>query len=102
MRCGNAGQSILLVLFVSSCGSNSAERAQAFDHDCNAQFEQDVRQRAALEFSCPANELTVEDLGGWAYRVVGCGEHATYECDGCVHDVCNRAVHDDPVPSDAG
>jgi hypothetical protein len=79
-------------------GKNIAQTA-GLNRPCNALFETDVRERAAVEFSCASGDLTVEDLGGWAYRVVGCGVHATYECDGCSHDACVRAAHDDPTPN---
>lgn len=72
-----------------------------------AKFEAIVRTRASLEFPCDPSAVTVEELGGDAYRAAGCGLHATYEC---VADInagdsrqewryeCKRAVRDDPAP----
>lgn len=70
-------------------------------------FEAIVRQRASAEFVCPEAAIDVTDLGGLAFRAVGCGGHATYECteehvSGKVHGACVRAVRDDPVPDDGG
>jgi hypothetical protein len=41
-----------------------------------------VRTRAVNEFSCPAEKVTVEELGGTSYRAKGCGQTATYTCMG--------------------
>ena len=70
-------------------------------------FENIVRMRASSEFPCDANKLTVENLGGDAFRAEGCGFHATYECIADVNSGdtrgdwryrCERAVRDDPTP----
>lgn len=73
--------------------------------DLTSTFEGIVRKRAALEFPCNT-DITVEDLGGDAYRAHGCGEHATYECFADINSgdsktewryECRRAVADDPA-----
>jgi len=76
-----------------------------------------VLGRATLEFPCPGSKLVVLDLGGYAYRVTGCGDFAEYECD---YDsaqgdnssstnnnnywiyTCDRAAQDRPSKLDAG
>jgi hypothetical protein len=81
----------------------------------NQEFEQIAVGRAAIEFACPAHDLTVVDLPGYAYRVTGCGFYATYECDydNATGDststtdnywiyTCDRAAQDSPSKLDAG
>lgn len=81
----------------------------------NHEFESIALGRAAIEFGCPQQELTVLDLPGYAYRVTGCGFYATYECDydDATGDsttsvdnywiyTCDRAAQDNPSRLDAG
>lgn len=53
-----------------------------------------VRLRAANEFNCPEESITVEDLGADSYRVTGCEVVATYHClsygYGSGHVVCAK------------
>ena len=83
---------------IAGCGDSSVTTRE---------FEAIVRQRAAAEFVCAADEIVVTDLGGLAFRAEGCDRHATYECSeervsGRVYGACVRAVRDDPVMDDAG
>lgn len=39
-----------------------------------------VQVRAAREFSCPEDDVRVEELGAGGYRVWACGWFATYVC----------------------
>lgn len=70
-------------------------------------FESIVRDRASFEFPCDPDKIAIENLGGDAYRAVGCGFHATYECDADENAGnsktdwryrCVRSVRDDPTP----
>lgn len=70
-------------------------------------FEPIVRNRASLEFPCPSDQLTIEDLEGGAFRATGCAAYATYECapdnfNGDFLYDCKRAVSDAPEHVDAG
>jgi hypothetical protein len=81
--------------------------------DLQARFEDIVRERSSLEFPCPAEQITVADLGGEAFRATGCNVFADYECEyswsdsnssnGAFLYVCKRAAQDTPTPvPDAG
>jgi hypothetical protein len=81
--------------------------------DLEARFESIVRERSSLEFPCPAEQITVADLGGEAFRATGCDVFADYECEyswsdsnadnGAFLYVCKRAAQDTPTPvADAG
>jgi hypothetical protein len=101
----------LLVLFCLSLGCDPKDGS-----DANAQFEDIVRTRASDEFSCAQDQISIQDLDGYAYRATGCGEYAEYECgysfasgnSGCGSNkwlyVCDRAAQDTPehVGGDAG
>jgi len=82
-----------------------------------SEFESVVVGRASLEFPCSESDLAVVDLGGYAYRVTGCGDYAEYECDydsaqgdnsGTTNNnnfwiyTCDRAAQDGPSKLDAG
>jgi hypothetical protein len=51
-----------------------------------------AEDRAEHDLKCPSDKLTSEDIGGGAYRVVGCGREATYVCQTGDHTttVCQR------------
>jgi hypothetical protein len=60
-----------------------------------------VRVRAANDFSCSEDQVTVDDIGGHAYRASGCGQRGEYACasrvggagTGLVSDItCRREV----------
>lgn len=39
-----------------------------------------VRDRAAADYHCEPDSITVEELPGNAYHATGCGREATYSC----------------------
>jgi hypothetical protein len=41
-----------------------------------------VATRATNEFSCPQDQVHIDELGGTSYRATGCGKTATYTCLG--------------------
>jgi hypothetical protein len=92
----------LALVLGSSCGQPAADGA------LTAIFEGIVRNRASIEFPCPAEQLAIEDLEGEAFRATGCDDYATYECEYNDDDnsdtlyVCKRAAADGPEHIDAG
>jgi hypothetical protein len=61
-----------------------------------AGVESHVRKRAAADFHCSEDKVTVIDREENVVRVAGCGEQATYICtDGAsMHTHCKRADWD--------
>jgi hypothetical protein len=49
---------------------------------CGASQQSVVATRAMHEFSCPKDQVVVEELGGSSYRAHGCGQEATFTCMG--------------------
>lgn len=49
---------------------------------CGASQQSVVATRATREFSCPKDQVVVEELGGSSYRAHGCGQVATFTCMG--------------------
>jgi hypothetical protein len=49
---------------------------------CGASQQSVVATRATHEFSCPKDQVVVEELGGSSYRAHGCGQVATFTCMG--------------------
>jgi hypothetical protein len=49
---------------------------------CGASQQSVVATRAMHEFSCPKDQVVVEELGGSSYRAHGCGQTATFTCMG--------------------
>ena len=49
---------------------------------CGASQPSVVAARATREFSCPKDQVVVEQLGGSSYRAHGCGQVATFTCMG--------------------
>jgi hypothetical protein len=49
---------------------------------CGASQQSVVATRAMHEFSCPKDQVVVEELGGSSYRARGCGQTATFTCLG--------------------
>jgi hypothetical protein len=47
-----------------------------------ADAEEDVRIRAANDFSCNPDKITIQDIGGDAFRAKGCGNSRVYDCVG--------------------
>jgi hypothetical protein len=45
-------------------------------------YEDAVRTRAANEFNCAEEKVTVTDVGAKGFRANGCGQGATYVCMG--------------------
>jgi hypothetical protein len=41
-----------------------------------------VATRASNEFSCPKEQVNVQNIGGTSYKASGCGQTATYTCMG--------------------
>ena len=41
-----------------------------------------VATRASNEFSCPKEQVNVQNIGGTSYKATGCGQTATYTCMG--------------------
>lgn len=46
-----------------------------------ATMEGTVRERAATEYRCHPDRVTVEDLGGNGFRANACGREAMYVCE---------------------
>ena len=96
----------MLLLAIAACGGPDT------GEDLVNRFEGIVRNRASVEFPCPAEQLVIEDLEGEAFRATGCGDYATYECEynytsgngdyGDYLYVCKRAADDTPEHIDAG
>ena len=49
---------------------------------CGASQQSVVATRAMHEFSCPKDQVVVDELGGSSYRARGCGQTATFTCMG--------------------
>jgi hypothetical protein len=41
-----------------------------------------AKTRAASDFGCPEDQVTVAEIGGTSYRAVGCDQAAVYNCSG--------------------
>ena len=39
-----------------------------------------AKTRAANDFSCPEDQITVASVGGDSYRADGCGKSVVYDC----------------------
>jgi hypothetical protein len=113
---GGSFASAAVVLVLAACSSPTSS-SPLEGAALATEFESIAVNRASLEFPCPASELVVLDLGGYAYRVTGCGDYAEYECS---YDTaqgnntsaqnnnnvwiyeCHRAAQDGPSRLDAG
>lgn len=58
----SASYALVIALFISACGLSG------------------LRRRAATEFECPEDSVTLDDIGGGAVRAEGCGKSAIYVC----------------------
>jgi hypothetical protein len=41
-----------------------------------------AKTRAASDFGCPEDQVSVAEIGGTSYRAVGCDQAAVYNCSG--------------------
>ena len=62
-----------------------------------------VATRASNEFSCPKEQVNVQNIGGTSYKASGCGQAATYTCMGGnfgnpFDAMCTREGNATPAP----
>jgi hypothetical protein len=49
---------------------------------CGVDAESVAKIRAANDFHCNEDKVSVESVGGTSYRAKGCGETEVYDCNG--------------------
>ncbi|MEZ4225897.1 MAG: hypothetical protein R3B13_33425 [Polyangiaceae bacterium] len=62
-----ASRQVLLLMFLALMPACAMEESEA-------------QIRGAHDLRCPEEQVNVQDIGGHAYRVKGCGRLATYLC----------------------
>ena len=96
-------RAVFLTVFACACSASPLTGGAL-----EAAFESIVTERASIELACPADQITVVDMGGEAFRASGCGLFADYECEyswsdsyndnGAFLYVCKRAAQDEGTP----
>jgi len=65
MKTNLAGCVVLFAVALGGCAPDAADQ---------------VRVRAANDFRCNDDKVSVKDIGGEAYRADGCGQSRVYDC----------------------
>jgi hypothetical protein len=61
---------------------------------------EDMKKRAAFDFNCPEDQITVSALGGYAYGAKGCGR--SLKCNDVPYAglLCSEPQGDPPAPAE--